>query len=42
VFLSELEVRKSAVDDMQTAQEFVRDFLYNVDSVVAGTFIDTS
>jgi putative DNA primase/helicase len=40
VFLSELEVRKSAVDDMQTAQEFVRDFLYNVDSVVAGTFIE--
>jgi len=40
VFLSELEVKKSAVDDMQTAQEFVRDFLYNVDSVVAATFIE--
>jgi len=40
MFLSELEVKKSAVDDMQTAQEFVRDFLYNVDSVVAATFIE--
>lgn len=40
VFLSELEIRRSAVDDMQTAQDFVRDFLYNVDSVVAGTFIE--
>lgn len=40
VFLSELEIKKSAVDDMQTAQDFVRDFLYNVDSVVAGTFIE--
>lgn len=40
VFLSELEIKRSAVDDMQTAQDFVRDFLYNVDSVVAGTFIE--
>lgn len=40
VFLSELEVRTSAVDNMQTAQDFVRDFLYNVDSIVAGTFIE--
>jgi putative DNA primase/helicase len=40
VFLEELEVKKSAVDDVQTAQDFVRDFLYNVDSVVAGTFIE--
>ncbi|WP_082020848.1 phage/plasmid primase, P4 family [Candidatus Soleaferrea massiliensis] len=40
VFLSELEIRRSAVDDMQTAQDFVRDYLYNVDSVVAGTFIE--
>lgn len=40
VFLSELEIKRAAVDDMQTAQEFVKDFLYNVDSVVAGTFIE--
>lgn len=40
VFLSEQKVIKSAVDDVQTAQEFVKDFLYNVDSVVAGTFIE--
>ena len=40
VFLSEQKVMKSAVDDVQTAQEFVKDFLYNVDSVVAGTFVE--
>ena len=40
-FLSETEVKRSAVDDIQTAQEFVRDYLYNVDSVLASTFIET-
>ncbi|WP_242965278.1 DNA-primase RepB domain-containing protein [Petroclostridium xylanilyticum] len=40
VFLSEQPVAKSAVDNVQTAQEFVRDFLYNTDPVVAGTFIE--
>lgn len=40
-FLSELEVKKVIVDDMQTAQAFVRDYLYNVESVLATTFIET-
>jgi putative DNA primase/helicase len=40
-FLTGLEVKKSAVDDIQTAQSFVRDYLYNVDSVPAITFIET-
>lgn len=39
-FLSEQPVAKSAVDNVQKAQDFVRDFLYNADPVVAGTFIE--
>lgn len=40
VFLSELDVKRNAVEDIQAAQEFVKEYLYNVDSVVATTFID--
>lgn len=40
-FLAELKVQKSAVEDMQTAQAFVTEYLYNVDSVLATTFIET-
>jgi putative DNA primase/helicase len=39
-FLSGQPVAKSAVDNVQKAQDFVRDFLYNADPVVAGTFIE--
>lgn len=39
-FLSRLEVKKSAAEDMQTAQGFVRECLFNVDAVVAATFIE--
>lgn len=39
-FLSEQPVKKSAVDDVRTAQLFVSDYLYNVYSVVATTFIE--
>lgn len=28
------------MDDIQTAQDFVREYLYNVDAVVAETFIN--
>lgn len=40
VFLSEVEVKKSAAEDIQAAQEFIKDYLYNVNSIVGGTFID--
>jgi len=40
-FLAQTEVKRSVVDDVQTSQEFVRDYLYNVDSVLALTFIET-
>jgi putative DNA primase/helicase len=40
VFLSEAEIKKSASEDIQTAQEYIRDYLYNVDSIVGSTFID--
>ncbi|HCS74129.1 MAG TPA: DNA primase [Clostridiales bacterium] len=40
LFLKELVPTKVAVDDVTLAQGFVKDYLYNVDSVVAGTFID--
>ncbi len=33
-------VTRSAVDDIQTAQDFVAEYLYNVDYVVAATFIE--
>jgi len=39
-FLSQLAVKKSAAEDMQTAQGFVREYLFNVDMVVASTFIE--
>jgi putative DNA primase/helicase len=39
-FLSGQPVAKSAVDNVQKAQDFIRDFLYNADPVVAGTFIE--
>jgi putative DNA primase/helicase len=39
VFLRDQPVVKSAVDDMKTAYEFTKDYLYNIDSVIAGTFI---
>lgn len=40
VFLGELSVCKSAVDNVTLAQEFIRDYLYNIDPVVAATFIE--
>lgn len=40
VFLQKQQVKKSAVDDIQTAQGFIKDYLYNVDSVIASTFIE--
>jgi putative DNA primase/helicase len=40
VFLRELEVSKSAVDNVTSAQDFVRNYLYNIDPVVAATFIE--
>ena len=40
VFLGELEVSKSAVDNVTLAQGFIRDYLYNIDPVVAATFIE--
>jgi len=39
-FLSGQPVAKSAVDNVQKAQDFIRDFLYNADPVIAGTFIE--
>ncbi len=39
-FLAQAPVKKAAVDDIQTAQDFVREYLYNVDAVVAETFIN--
>jgi putative DNA primase/helicase len=38
--LSQAEVKKVAVDDIQTAQEFVKEYLYNIESVIAETFIN--
>ena len=40
VFLGELEVCKSAVDNVTLAQGFIREYLYNIDPVVAATFIE--
>lgn len=39
-FLKETVPTKSAVDDITLAQGFVKEFLYNIDPVVAATFID--
>ncbi len=39
-FLSELDVKRNAVEDIQAAQEFVKEYLYNVDSVIAEAFIE--
>lgn len=38
-FLNEQEVKKSAVDNVQTAKEFISDYLYNIEPVLAETFI---
>lgn len=38
--LSQAEVKKAAVDDIQTAQDFVKEYLYNVEAVIAETFIN--
>lgn len=40
VFLTEIEVKKVAVDDIQTAQDFVKEYLYNIEAVIAETFIN--
>ncbi len=40
VFLSDLAISKSAVDNVKSAQGFIRDYLYNIESVVAATFIE--
>lgn len=39
-FLAALPVKSSTVENMTVAQEFVRDYLYNIEPVVAGTFIE--
>ncbi|MBT9132090.1 MAG: hypothetical protein DDT33_00600 [Firmicutes bacterium] len=40
VFLSEIEVKKVAVDDMQNAQDFVKEYVYNIEAVIAEIFIN--
>ncbi len=40
MFLGEIEVKKVPVDDIQTAQNFIKEYLYNVDSIIASTFIE--
>jgi putative DNA primase/helicase len=40
VMLADLPALKSAVDNIQTAQGFVRDYMYGIDSVVAASFIE--
>lgn len=34
------EVKKSATDNILSAKVFIQDYLYNIDAVVAGTFIE--
>lgn len=38
--LLEIEAKKVAVDDMQNAQDFVKEYLYNIEAVIAETFIN--
>lgn len=40
LFLKKEDIKKSAMDDIQTAQGFIKNYLYNVDAVVAATFIE--
>lgn len=40
-FLERTEVKGAATDDMETARNFVQDYLYNVDTAVAAAFIET-
>ncbi len=40
VFLGSLAAGKATVDNVQTAQGFIRDYLYNIDPVVASAFIE--
>lgn len=40
-FLSRAAVKGNATDDMETARNFVQDYLYNVDSAIAAAFIET-
>lgn len=38
--MKSIEVKKSAVDDIRSAQDFVKEYLYNIESVIAETFIN--
>lgn len=38
-FLQSIEVKKT-VDDIKAVQDFIMDYLYNVDSIIGGTFIE--
>jgi putative DNA primase/helicase len=40
MFLKDAPVSKSAVDNIQTALEFTRSYLFNIDPVIAATFIE--
>lgn len=40
-FLARATVKGNATDDMETARNFVQDYLYNVDSAIAAAFIET-
>lgn len=40
LFLKIQEVKKAPVDNIQTIQGFIKSYLYNVDSMVAATFIE--
>jgi putative DNA primase/helicase len=40
-YLKLQEVTKSSVEDIQAAQSFVRDYLYNIDFAIAAAFIET-
>jgi putative DNA primase/helicase len=38
-FLKEIEVKNAAVEDIQAAKDYITNYLYNVESVLAETFI---
>lgn len=38
--LSEVEVKNTAVEDMQSARAFTAEYLYNIEPLIAGTFIN--
>lgn len=40
-FLSKVDVKGNTADDMETARDFVREYLYNVDSALAAAFVET-